>query len=385
MSGRKKHKTVNEYLQYLKGNLSNRERNSLERDLQSDPFEMEAMEGLESLSPDQAEADILLLHSRMKKRIGKKRRIGWYSAAASIASLLIIGTIFLQVYDFNPEAAEKSTNEEVFAPGPSVNSEEADREEAPTGEAQLAPETKEMMNHLEPEDERTIASGIGRVSEPTAQETPIVEETRTETAGPEAAGAETAGPEAIIHVEAESAQRKGEALSDQVVSDAEAAPGEDNIPAEETGRRAERRREKSRQSEAPPTLKYELHEEEDSKLVLQPDVQTLDDIVALEQGLYAAGIQSPQPSVGFKAFKQYIEENIQMPDLKNDTTRNFVVLRFTVGSSGEISEIIPLRTPGEPFTREAIRLIKEGPSWNPATDDSGAVEEMVRLRIVFKN
>ncbi len=147
MSGRKKYRTANEYLQYLKGDLSNQEQHTFERELEADPFEKEALEGLEMLTPDQAEEDILSLHSRIRKRLAKKRRIVWYSAAASIASLLIIGTVFLQVYDFNPEATEKSLNEEAFSPAPSRSSEGSVPEEIATDEI---PEKPEIVEKVEP-------------------------------------------------------------------------------------------------------------------------------------------------------------------------------------------------------------------------------------------
>ena len=94
--------------------------------------------------------------------------------------------------------------------------------------------------------------------------------------------------------------------------------------------------------------------------------------------------RSAQPSVGYRAFKQYIENNIQFPEVETTTDRVVVILKFTVTTAGEITDIVPLRSKGEPFTQEAIRHIKEGPSWNPATDENGHIEEIVRIRIVFK-
>ena len=33
---------------------------------------------------------------------------------------------------------------------------------------------------------------------------------------------------------------------------------------------------------------------------------------------------------------------------------------------------------------EAIRLLSDGPSWKPAKNESGDIEDVVRMRIVFK-
>ena len=72
MSGKKKYKTAGEFLRYLRGELSGRERHAFERELEADPFEKEALEGLESLSGDEAEEDILSLHARLRKRLSRR-------------------------------------------------------------------------------------------------------------------------------------------------------------------------------------------------------------------------------------------------------------------------------------------------------------------------
>ena len=45
MAAKRKHRSTNEYLKYLRGELSPEERYSFERDLEADAFEREAMEG----------------------------------------------------------------------------------------------------------------------------------------------------------------------------------------------------------------------------------------------------------------------------------------------------------------------------------------------------
>ena len=103
----KKPNSAKDFLDYLKGEAASGDRHELERSLQSDPFEAEAMEGLESLEAGQAEEDLLALHGRLRRRLSRRKRIGWYSVAATIASILIVGTIFLQIYDFNPPSEQE--------------------------------------------------------------------------------------------------------------------------------------------------------------------------------------------------------------------------------------------------------------------------------------
>ena len=131
MSGKKKHTTPNEYLKYLKRDLTNQERHSFERNLEADPFEKEAMEGFGQLSPEQAEEDILSLHASMRKRLSRRKRNAVYSIAATVASLLIVGTVFLQIHNFHPSSDEPAESLPV----------EVLTEEAMTMEAQADDET----------------------------------------------------------------------------------------------------------------------------------------------------------------------------------------------------------------------------------------------------
>jgi len=138
-------------------------------------------------------------------------------------------------------------------------------------------------------------------------------------------------------------------------------------------------------------------------LVMQPDLARLDEVVLVGHadgstfgsagnqpvayhptGLREKGYTSARPSVGYAAYSKYIREHMRYPEGDTAVERAEVVLAFTVTPGGEILNVIPLRTPGEPFTKEAVRLVKEGPSWLPASDSSVSINETVQVRIVFK-
>ena len=112
MSAKRKHRSTNEYLKYLKGELSREERYSFERDLEADPFDMEAMEGMEQSSVADTEEDLLSLHASLHRRLKRKRRHRIYSLAAAVASILIVGTVFLNIYEINPDTASESIPED---------------------------------------------------------------------------------------------------------------------------------------------------------------------------------------------------------------------------------------------------------------------------------
>jgi len=163
MSAKKKHRNANEYLQYLKGELSGKERHSFERGLEADPFEMEAMEGLEMLAPGEVEEDLLSIHDRLRKRLHRRRRRTIYSIAATVASLLIISTVFINIYDFNPKSSKESipNDESYLHDMPGTRSTEMKEEQAPE------------KQDLQVEDDNAV-----HLTPPAQQETRAREETQ---------------------------------------------------------------------------------------------------------------------------------------------------------------------------------------------------------------
>jgi len=91
-----------------------------------------------------------------------------------------------------------------------------------------------------------------------------------------------------------------------------------------------------------------------------------------------------EPPEGYKAYRDYVEENMIFPEGYIPGEREIVVLKFTLTSNASISDIIPLRSPGDDYTEEAIRLLLQGPKWKSAILNGVQVDEQVRIRIVFK-
>jgi hypothetical protein len=61
-----------------------------------------------------------------------------------------------------------------------------------------------------------------------------------------------------------------------------------------------------------------------------------------------------------------------------------VVISFLVRSTAAIDSIKVIRSPGKEFSEEAIRLIRNGPTWKPAERNGEKIDDEVRVRIVFK-
>ncbi|HBE41500.1 MAG TPA: hypothetical protein DDW27_09905 [Bacteroidales bacterium] len=97
-----------------------------------------------------------------------------------------------------------------------------------------------------------------------------------------------------------------------------------------------------------------------------------------------AGYVAPQPVTGNTDFTKYIEENLRKPETLPEGENAVAVVSFVVRTTGNIDSIKVLSSPGEEYTAEAIRIIKEGPAWKPAENNGRVIEDEKMLRIVFK-
>jgi TonB family protein len=467
MSAQRKHNTLNAFLRYLKGELSPEERHELERDLEADAFEKEAMEGFESIAAGELEEDMLSLHAKMRKRLQRRRRATLYGIAATVASILVVGTIFINIYDFNPAADKEAPetgvtlqNEEPLQTGQALQTGEAPQNQEPlqTGEALQGekgptersqpapvPESKEVETYKGPEaaEGELAAKGEADEAEADGVAAPQMARDQIPEMAEEMAEEMAAAPEGdgVMAVEAAPTRRQKRAMSQaktvspvaEQVQVAELLSGrvsgvvissEDSYPLpgasvfskdSDSGVVTDLQgRFTIPAGEGRPTTvvasfvgmlteEYQLDPDQENRVVMQPDPSTVNEVVVMAYGAqnekypvsavqkiqvnqeeFDSESKGAEPVGGIQAYKMYMEKNIRFPAGDTLSKRGVVVLTFQVNSDGSLSGIQTLRSPGEAFTEEAIRLLEEGPPWNPAQDESGTTGDVVRMRIVFK-
>jgi protein TonB len=81
-------------------------------------------------------------------------------------------------------------------------------------------------------------------------------------------------------------------------------------------------------------------------------------------------------------FNRYVKENLRRPD----TARHEAVVKVecVVQADGSLSNFVIRKSAGEVYDREVIRVLKEGPRWQPAKQQGKAVPKKVTLRVPFK-
>ena len=88
--------------------------------------------------------------------------------------------------------------------------------------------------------------------------------------------------------------------------------------------------------------------------------------------------QDAQPTFGWVAYEQYLQKNKKVPAGFENITGN-VIVSFEVNKKGQLSDFKIEESPAQPFNNEAIRLIKEGPSWMLLKGRKARVTVIVRF------
>jgi hypothetical protein len=152
------------------------------------------------------------------------------------------------------------------------------------------------------------------------------------------------------------------------------------------------------------TEEIPVGDKRDFMITLQPDEISLDEVVVIGKGTegmaqpvgYSVNLTDFDPDQqksdyitaapvgGKKQFNEYINNNMRFPEVSIDVSRAVVVLNFVVGLDGRPKQVFVLKSPEKAFSNEAMRLLKEGPDWQPAEIAGNKVEQPARIRIVFK-
>jgi hypothetical protein len=360
----------------------------------------------------------------------------------------VVGTIFINIYDFNPEIdKELDQTEESLLMEKSPEASEsvaAEAEEPVSTQKQEAPADKEEV--LVAEQERDVvlvedADGIAmdeaEVGETEADDVvfaaPQMAKEELAEAAPDIAEkmAPVPEPDAVLAVEAAPSRRQKRAQSKamtapstmgQVSGVVVSAEDMDPLPgasvmvkgiasgyvSDMEGRFTVPAGEEAQTTVVASyvgmvTEEYQLDPEQENRVVMQPDLATLNEVVVvaydarkeahpvsavqkvqLEEEDYYTEFKGAEPVGGIEAYKIYMEKNIRFPAGDTLSKREVVVLKFSVNPDGKLSGVTSLRSPGQAFTEEAIRLLEEGPLWNPAQGENGSTDDEVRMRIVFK-
>jgi len=297
--------------------------------LPRDEFEEEASEGLGKLNREEAAEDLRELKGRMERRVRKPRMI-WLPAAAAVVILLVASTVYIALF------RDRSKPETEIAKAETVITDTA------------------LIAMAEPITVTETKSAVSQGSAVSKQDARIAP---AKTKGTKPARAEfdiaAADEEAIVEMEV-----------------LEEAAMEENAVAEE--------------KQVAGQVVVEAMPQMEKAAVSDKKERAVDAAVAAPSA--GAGMTDRQaaPVGGMEEFNSWIQRNIKYPEEVFPKVRQVVVVTFKISADSALYDMKAVRSAGEPFTREAFRLLREGPKWVPAVRKGIVSKVEVKVSIEFR-
>lgn len=422
---------------YVSGRLSAREENELEKKALNDPFVSDALEGAEQISADAYEADVGELHARLEQRIKRGKVVPMWRLVARIAAgllLVVLTGYFLYGLLDKPDQPIASSNTAPDNEPTTITADTVvnhiqrdtiqDNFQADAAHAPRVEEKARTDEDLLALDQPTQASDLPVVVEPSSEglaaPTQAAEESRIVESDEEGFVAKKSSEDRdvgrskmqsapSVAQERSASEQNLRVITGQVISgeDLEPMPGV-NVIADKSNQGAVTDAEgKFKISVAPSdrqlTLSFigmqpkevplvgELADDPDLQVTLQPDVAQLSEVVVVgysDDLAYGTGtlptLQLASPKGGKRAFQKYLESNIRYPKKAvENKVEGKVTVQFSVQASGDLSDFKVLKGIGYGCDEEVIRLIKEGPAWQPTRRTEEPVADKVKVRVRF--
>ena len=421
---------------YKKGLLDAEQQHQVEKLMLEDPFYADALVGWEEIDDSELSADLAKLESRLDERLEGKNKIGFWTIARRLAAtLLILVTasflfFWLQNKDEAPEkfTAKKEVETEARPTTDSLELINPDQLEKPRLTASNKEEKPKSMTlsttpnegaltevAIQTEEETEIENidlkALSEATETNIAQAKMEEAVRMETAKTlieeknEAQMARTMDVQSMLQSRVAAVRIDEPKTSLTVVDASDLSP----LPqvsifikntTQGTATNIEGKAEISVDTSAAYLVRYlgyvsqEFRISDLSKMNdtirMEADETSLGEIVVSglakenQNRLIVRANQKAAPVMGMPDYKDYLEENFIYPE-NESKTRGTVRVEFIINADGTLSNFEIKKSLGTAFDTEAIRLIKEGPVWQAATDENGVSKTSTEIiRVVFK-
>ncbi len=415
---------------YSNGEMSPEEEHALEKKALSDPFLAEALEGASLITSQQFSDDLTELRKKINQRTKKKIWLWPLRIAASVALIAIAYVAIAPLLESSNnknlalEQAEHSGNQqEGFAStNDSVDLSALDTLSLSALDRNSKIQEDKKSNRKEKENplkqDATIAqpspltlaeaNNEGRAAKPSEQEVAEAIAEGEKISSAQAKDANVKKELGFLSAEDKTARRERTLANERVVQgnvvsaeDGTPVPGA-NVIIKGTSLGTVTDINGHYKLAVPSldaTLVYsfiglqtqEVNAKNPTEIVkLQPDVAQLSEVVVTGYSAIRADetrepvIKLAEPKGGKRAYDKYLKNSLQYPvQALENKIKGRVTVQFTVRTDGSLDEFNVLKGLGHGCDEEVIRLVKEGPTWSPTTEDNVAVESEVRVRVKF--
>ena len=372
-------------LDYIRGARKGKEAHRLEKEAMRDPFLADALEGYSRVG-NGADEQIEELRRRIRARAVRKRNhaVVW-SIAASLLIGVCIGSYFLFQEKPLSEEARMAMEQAVHPKPLSVYEEEKKDELAEAVIKDSAGPSKKLISESKKKKMLAPSSEVPQImtqelmeealeatidDEPSAMDKKMV--MRASVANDSSFNAKVA---VVGKVRGKVTDPSGEPLVGATVRVKGTNQGTISDENGDFTLKTDGNRELSVDYIGYESVVLPVDTTKDLLIAMNVDDATLDEVVVVGYGSQpkssvTGAIMSlkmsgtPQPSIGRKAFRRYLKENLVHPsDKECARAKGKVILTFRVDKDGRPESISVKKGLCASADKEAIRLIEEGPDW----------------------
>lgn len=355
-----------------------------------DEFGEEAGEGLGKLSREEAADDLRELSGRLKRRLerrtGRPRRI-WLPAAAAVVTVLVASALYISLFRDRggQEPAVAMAGEKEKATDSTGMAVEADTVLL-TMAADSVSDTVLIAMATTPEERDEKQGGAGMKSTERADMSKVVvTPPPPEQAKRDAVPADITDDEvleAVTEVSHEEPAAKKVTVVAMPMPKGQVPAAEEVIVAVLPAAQHEEAIAEEVIVEAVPMMRNAAMRADDAE----------NDKVAMKTEAARAAAASDtvrpdgpaEPVGGWEAFNDWTRPNISHAGELTSAVTRLVVVAFKVRADSTLYDLKVVRTGGDSYTREALRLLREGPKWTPVVQNGQVAEEEVKISIMFK-
>ena len=346
MTNKKLHIDEEDFTRYLENKMTGSERNAFEKELQKQPFDAEAFEGLNTILPEDLKNDLNEIKAKIKPR-KQKNYLKYWAAAASVLLVVSAGIIWIQVKDQNmvSEMAEVKT---------------IDNREILHEKSNIITEPSQLKNETE---ETTYQEVIPPIEK--KQETTEI--------------AETAVVENKAHQKLATKKRVTiHGVSQPAATDESLTIVDNNLDTNKTENTNEKNgfAQQNKKAKSNRAENYQiLYDEPISSGVGAP--------IAAPAPHREIADSKAHPFGGFENYDIYLNSTALIPE-NYDAKKAVVKIKFIVDSTGLISEFQNRNSADTLLFSKAKEIILNGPKWSPEIKNGKPLNSTVKLKIVFR-
>ena len=127
-------------------------------------------------------------------------------------------------------------------------------------------------------------------------------------------------------------------------------------------------------------------EDQGEVVEINQDANIVVEEVVEEEQIYQVVEQQPEFPGGMQALMKFLRDNIQYPRIsRENNSQGKTYVNFVVNTDGSIQDVEVMKSSGDVYLdKEAIRVVKTMPKWNPGKQAGKAVRVRFTLPVSFR-